>query len=279
MPATSPPPKGAPHTGAYLAFEQNLDFIAVLLVLRHREVAAAKAAARRYLAKAKKLTKQNLTDKKKALKKVTNAISWSQKAHETMMGRIEMVTLWQVVMLVTCVEAYLQDVLSAAASVDPDLMSKSEHVARYPDVIAASSLEALADGLRGQWARGWLSNGGPTRWIVRLEQLGARGYSKDLAARLERIWGIRHVVVHSAGIATAEFVKLHPGVVTKTGERVHVHYNAFGPFLNAVKEFLETTEQFFLARYPSLVTTTQPPGAAKVALGLRRRRALPKALH
>jgi hypothetical protein len=77
-----------------------------------------------------------------------------------MIGRVEIVTLWQVVMLVTCVEAYLQDVLSAAASVDPDLMSKSEHVARYADVVAASSLEALADSLRAQWARGWLSNGG-----------------------------------------------------------------------------------------------------------------------
>jgi hypothetical protein len=120
---------------------------------------------------------------------------------------------------------------------------------------------------------------GPTRWILRLQQSGGRGYSDDLAARLERIWGITHVVVHSAGIATAEFVKLHPGVVTKPGERVRVHHDALGPFLDAVKEFLETTEQFFLARYTSLVTTTQPPGAAKVALGLRRRRALPKALH
>jgi hypothetical protein len=78
---------------------------------------------------------------------------------------------------------------------------------------------------------------GPTRWILRLQQSGGRGYSDDLAARLERIWGITHVVVHSAGIATAEFVKLHPGVVTKPGERVRVHHDALGPFLDAVKNF------------------------------------------
>jgi len=135
--AATSPPKAAPHSGAYLAFEQNLDFIAVLLVLRHREVAAAKAAAGRYRANLKKLTKQDLTNKKKALKKLTNATRWSQKTHETMMGRVEIVTLWQVVILVTCVEAYLQDVLSAAASVDPDLMSKSEHVARSSRTVVA----------------------------------------------------------------------------------------------------------------------------------------------
>src|SRR5207247_11316116 len=121
-------------------------------------------------------------------------------------------SLWQVVMLVTCVEAYLQDVLSAAARADPDLMSKSQQLAPYADIIAATSLDELANELRARWARGWLADGGPTRWISRFERMGARGYPDDLAARLERIWGIRHVVVHSAGVATPDSVQRHPGV-------------------------------------------------------------------
>jgi hypothetical protein len=87
---------------------------------------------------------------------------------ETRLDRYQTLTLWQIVMSVTCVEAYLQDVLIAAASIDPELMSKSEQSAPYADVIAATSLEALANELRARWARNWLSDGGPRRWISRL---------------------------------------------------------------------------------------------------------------
>jgi hypothetical protein len=113
-------------------------------------------------------------------------------------------------MLVTCVEAYLHDVLSTTASVDPKLMSKSEQPVYYTDVIGAGSLDELANELRARWARGWLDDGAPTRWLSRLHAMGARGYPDDLAPRLERIWGIRHVVVHAAGVADADFVKRHP---------------------------------------------------------------------
>ena len=169
-----------------------------------------------------------------------------------MLVRLEKVTLWQVVILVTCVEAYLQDVLSAAASADPNLIGKSEPAAPYADVVSAPSLEVLAGNLRARWARGWLNSGGPTRWIERLLQLGARGYPDDLATRLEQIWGIRHVVVHSAGIATADFVRLHPDVAARPGERIRISHGGFRPFLVAVEEFLEPTERFFITRYPSL---------------------------
>jgi hypothetical protein len=167
--------------------------------------------------------------------------------------------LWQVVILVTCVEAYLQDMLTAAASVDPQLMSKSEQLAPYSEVIAAASVEALANELRVRWARGWLSDGGPSRWIERLSKMGARGYPNDLAPRLERFWGIRHVVVHAAGVATADFVKRHPGVVKAAGDRVRVDHHDFKKFFEAVKEFLGPSERFFLARYPLLLAVSTAP--------------------
>ena len=98
--------------------------------------------------------------------------------------------LWQVVMLVTCVEAYLQDLLAIAASIDPKLMDETQQVAPYAEVISATSLDGLASELRARWARRWLSDGGPTRWISRLKRMGARGYTDGLAPRLELIWGI-----------------------------------------------------------------------------------------
>lgn len=42
--------------------------------------------------------------------------------------RVGTVRLWQVVMLVTCVEAYLQDLLAIAASVDRTLMTNSQRI-------------------------------------------------------------------------------------------------------------------------------------------------------
>ncbi len=156
-------------------------------------------------------------------------------------------------MLVTCVETYLQDVLAAAAGVEPKLMSKSEQSASYADVVTAVSLEALANDLRARWARGWLSDGGPTRWISRLEKMGVRGYPDNLGPRLERIWGIRHVVVHAAGVATAEFVKRHPGVVAAAGTRVRVNTHDLKSFLEAINAFMDPTETFLRKRYPSML--------------------------
>jgi hypothetical protein len=132
-------------------------------------------------------------------------------------------------------------------------MSKSEQRAPYADVITAASLEALANDLRARWARGWLSDGGPSRWISRLGKMGARGYPDDLGSRLERFWGIRHVVVHAAGVATADFVKRHPGVVGVAGNRVRVNSHDFLRFVLAVRDFIEPTDGFFLARYPSML--------------------------
>ena len=250
MRAKSTKPLFTPHTKAWLAFDQNLDSISHLVYLGGREIRLVKAEATRlttYLDKLGDLrTKAN----------VAKLIHSTRRFSKTLQARVERfgtVNLWQVVMLVTCVEAYLQDLLSAAASVGPELMSESQQLAPYADVIAANSLDELANELRARWARGWLSDGGPTRWISHLGKMGARGDPADLAPRLELIWGIRHAVVHAAGVANADFVKRHPGVVTAAGDRLRVNIRDFAVFLGAVKGFMEPTEQFFLARYPTLL--------------------------
>jgi hypothetical protein len=248
--AISPKPVPTPHTRASLAFEQNLDSIKHMLTLSHREAVGIKAHASRFGNSLK-----NGVDlaTKAARAKLVRSLKRFVKTLETRRKRFETITLWQVVMMVTCVEAYLQDVLTAAASVDPELMSNSEQRALYADVIAATSLETLANDLRARWARGWLSDGGPSRWIERLGKMGARGYPNDLGPRLERLWGVRHVVVHTAGVATADFVKRHPGVVAAAGDRVRVNSHDLKKFFEAIRDFMVPTEAFFLARYPSLL--------------------------
>lgn len=247
------PSASEPHTKAWAAFEQNLDSISHMLTLGRRELTLLNTATIRLTASVRK--SPNLTAKK-GVAKLRCSLERYNRTLQTRIERFGTATLWQVVMLVTCVEAYLQDLLAMAASVDSELMSKSQQIAPYADIISATSLDELASKMRVRWARGWLSDGGPARWISRLKRMGARGYPDGLAPRLERIWGIRHVIVHSAGVATSDFAKRHPGVVATAGDRVRVGGRDFLAFAEAVRSFLEPTERFFLARYPSLLAAT-----------------------
>jgi len=255
VPTTSVP---EPKTKAMVALEENLDSIMHMLALSHHEAVLTKVKAVRAieLLDSAKLGRDMAT--KQGQEKFTHELKRLSKSLETIGTRLDrflLLTLWQIVMLVTCVEAYLQDVLAAAASIDPELMIKSEQSAPYADVIAATSLEALANELRAGWARNWLSNGGPTRWISRLEKMGARDYPPNLGPRLELFWGIRHVVIHAAGVATADFVKRHPGVVPAAGNRVRANHKYLQKFVEAIPEFIEPTEKFFLKRYPAMAAT------------------------
>jgi hypothetical protein len=238
------------HTRAWLTHEENLGTIGHMLGMQHREAVALRAAGARMYAYAGNKMPDLTTKAGRA--KLERSLRHFNKTIDASIGRLGTGKLWVVVMLVTCVEAYLHDVLSIAASVDPKLMSKSEQPAHYADVIEAASLDELANELRARWARGWLRDGGPTRWLSRLHGLGARGYPDKLALRLERIWGIRHVVVHAAGVATADFVKRHPGVVAARCDRLRVTDQDLIAFLEAAKHFTEPTEAFFLSRYPAI---------------------------
>ena len=254
-------PVPTPKTKAMLALEENLDSILHLLNVSRHEMVVLRAQSARlttFVGKNCDIAKKSHSVKP-VLVKLSRSLDRFSKSLDTRIERVQTITLWQVVMLVTCVEAYLQDVLTAAASVDPELMSKSEQHAPYADVIGATSLEALANELRARWARGWLSDGGPTRWIARLGKMGARGYPKDLGPRLERFWGIRHVVVHATGVATKDFVKRHPGVVKAAGNRVQVTPQDLQRFFEAVRKFINPTDAFFLKRYPSLLAAPTAP--------------------
>ena len=255
-----------PHTKAWTAFEQNLDSIAHMIALVSREEAFLKTESTRFKSYMKRVSTEvarvktllgkspglALLPLQAAVAKLTSSSKRYKKSRQTRDERTGTATLWQVVMLVTCVEAYLQDLLAIAARVDPQLMNETQQVAPYAEVISATSLDELASELRARWARRWLSDGGPTRWISRLKRMGAKGYPNGLAPRLELIWGIRHVVVHAAGVATRDFVKRHPGVAA-SGDHVRVGLGEFGEFIDSVHGFLEPTEQFFVRRYPSLL--------------------------
>jgi hypothetical protein len=187
----------ASHTKAWTALRQNLDSIAHMVALVSREQAFLHTESTRFKRYMKRVSievarTQTLVGKSPALAflplqaavaKLKLASERYKRSRQTRDERIGTVTLLQVVMLVTCVEAYLQDLLAISARVDPKLMDETQQVAPYADVISATSLDELASELRDRWARKWLSDGGPTRWISRLKRMGARGYPDGHAPR------------------------------------------------------------------------------------------------
>jgi hypothetical protein len=132
-------------------------------------------------------------------------------AMNELVGGVLVVNEVMPVLFVAVVEAYLKDVLIFAAGVDASLMERTEQTVPYKNALKADSLEDLMLDFRSKWARKFVDSGGPTHWIESLEAMGARGYGSDTAAQMETLWGVRHLIIHSAAIANAE---LSAGILT-----------------------------------------------------------------
>src|SRR5439155_20909714 len=105
------------HTKAWMALERNLKSVSHMSTLSLREIALLKTAAAR-------MSKTHIGDLSKGTEraKLVRSLKRFNTTIQLRRERCETATLWQVVMLVTCVEAYLQDLLATAASVDPAFM-------------------------------------------------------------------------------------------------------------------------------------------------------------
>jgi hypothetical protein len=246
-----------PCSSAWKTLEDNLDMVGHFLHLvnvevdsfqrRTDEARSATEAARAAIQSRDHLEAQRLLNE--------SSDKLSGGGHEE---RLQTVALWIVVMLVTCVEGYLQDLLVEAAGIDKRLMNDTAQTASYNEILAATTTSELAQALRTRWARNWTNDGGPRVWIDRLDRMGVKTFAPDLAARLELIWGIRHITVHGAGVASADFVKRHPTAVAAVGDRVTVEFESLSAYWRSAFEFADAAEAFFCARYPTLATARDP---------------------
>jgi hypothetical protein len=171
-------------------------------------------------------------------------------------GGLLTVREWIPVLLVTTVEAYLKDVRIYAAKVDPAIMESSEQSASYAEVIRARSIEELTEELQSRWARKFVDDGGPDRWIKRLSKMGARGYRPETGNEMEILWGVRHLIVHSRGIATPEFVRRHPEIGAKVGESILIRSAQLTQWITVVYHFVDVTDFYFVQRYGSGTVST-----------------------
>jgi hypothetical protein len=239
-------------TKALLSLEENLERLGHMLSLTKHE-------ATMLAAQAKRLSASVIPDvrSKPELSKLLRRLNRFTESLTKRSERLQTLHQWQIVMLVTCTETYLQDLLAEAAKIEPELMRNSQQLASYADIVGATSLELLADGMRSRWARNWLADGGPTRWISRLEKMGARNYPTNLSRELERFWSIRHLVVHSAGVVTPEFRKKHPELGKAWPVQINVTHHYIKKFVEEIGKFLEPTEAYFIKRFPLMAAESK----------------------
>jgi hypothetical protein len=150
---------------------------------------------------------------------------------------------WHVVASVTFLETFLQDVLSECAHADSSLLEASGQQVSYREVVTASSIEMLEAEMRSKWARGVVDDGGPTRWIKRLAGMGVVGIPDGIAQRLEEALGVRHVVVHRAGIATPDFVRRHPGFGAVVGQPLMLRAGQSRRYLAAIRAMVAPVDR------------------------------------
>jgi hypothetical protein len=152
------------------------------------------------------------------------------------------------VLFVAIVEAYLKDVLIFAAGIDSSLMDGKEPTVTYPEALNAKSLEEVLIKFRSKWARKFVDSGGPTTWIESLEAMGARGYRPETVNEMETFRDVRHLIVHSAAIADAEFVRRHPELKAEVGKRFIVNGEKIKQWGDAMYDFVDITDQYFVRR-------------------------------
>src|SRR6266699_389428 len=244
-----------PHTRAATAFVANAKSLVGLLSLIQRDLGYFVTQLRTLdarMSKGKLVTIATLREARSKLREARSTLREVRSRTKETERTLRLIIEWSVVMLVTFTETYLQDVLSDAASLGPDLMADSEQSATYDEVLAARSTDVLAEALRARWARNFVDKGGPTKWIERLGRMGARGYPTGLAPSMEELWGVRHVVVHRAGVVTADFVAHHPSFGAKPGVRISSPIGHIPVWIETVSDFVRPTDAYFVRRFPSL---------------------------
>lgn len=150
-------------------------------------------------------------------------------------GTMTFLNDWMLVMLVSFVEAYLEDVLTQLVAAEPTkLMRRSSQKLSYAEVWETGSLRDVIKIMQQQWAKVFL-NDKPGEWLKRLEKLGAIGYRTGLGEEMTRIWERRHTIIHSGGTR-------------------HMSVTEFQQVLGVIDNFVKPTDRFvvgFLDAHPS----------------------------
>jgi hypothetical protein len=66
---------------------------------------------------------------------------------------------------------------------------------------------------------------------------------------METLWGVRHLIVHSAGVATPAFVHRHPEIGATVGESILIRSGQISAWVDVIYHFVDVTDFYFVQRY------------------------------
>ena len=166
-------------------------------------------------------------------------------------GALKTTTYWLTAILATLVEAYIKDVLTFAAEVDASVMKACPVDSPSRGKAKQSAKEGRSAALSARsWARAWLrAHKGPHEWVRGFEELGVIGLDSDLGDRLHELVGVRHLVVHAAGVVDEEYLQHHPASPWPLGSEALLDDDAIRAFIRTTFDFFAPIEAHFVGQY------------------------------
>lgn len=77
---------------------------------------------------------------------------------------------------------------------------------------------------------------------------GARGYRSETVTEMETLWDVRNLIVHSAAVVNADFVRSHPELKAEVGKRLTIKSPQIKQWSAAIYDFVDITDQYFVRR-------------------------------
>ena len=152
---------------------------------------------------------------------------------------------WMPVMLVTFLEAYLEEGLIDLVTRNSGLLEKAPVV--HPSrVFEIDTLEELRSEIRRDWAQSRLRPGGPETWIKLFKSLGVKTFDDGACDGVQHLWNTRNVIVHGRGIASAAYVRKYRFMNVKSGIKIKINSALFSGWMGAVGTFISPIESLFL---------------------------------
>jgi hypothetical protein len=235
-------------TSALINLESNLDQIhAFLLRIDPGQIAKAAAKMQKIVAKeAKSVPVVNF-------KKITRGL-------DALLARVKNYEAFRTpalrmmsVMLVSFLEAYLEDGLVEIASKNPNVIKTP--VIEPNRLMEVESIDQLRTEIRLNWAQGSLRPGGPVKWRKQLRALGAPELKQTTLNNMQHLWDTRNLIIHSRSIASNAYAKTYKTLGFAAGQAVNVTHPLFQQWLVDSKEFIAWTEAFFLKYGSSKLAT------------------------
>jgi hypothetical protein len=151
---------------------------------------------------------------------------------------------WMSVMLVSFLEAFMEDGLIEVGTRNPKMIKSREVQSNV--VFEAESLDALHACLRRQWAHDAIRPDGPKTWCRVLRDFGAPPLNQATISSVQHLWDTRNLIVHSRSIADPAYAKKYARLGAVSGSQVKVNLAVFGAWLGPVTELVEWADKQYL---------------------------------